>query len=42
MHKKEQEENNSTSDFALISAQRKTEEIDDSDKWYVDLDVNAK
>ncbi|XP_029341276.1 uncharacterized protein LOC115033221 [Acyrthosiphon pisum] len=34
--KKEQEENKSTSGLALIGALRKIEEIDDSDKWYVD------
>ncbi|KAL4084478.1 hypothetical protein QTP88_028302 [Uroleucon formosanum] len=34
--KKEQEEKESTSILALIGVQRKIEEIDDSDKWYVD------
>jgi hypothetical protein len=34
--KKEQEEKKSTSGLALIGVQRKIEEIDDSDKWYVD------
>ncbi|CAI6369917.1 unnamed protein product [Macrosiphum euphorbiae] len=34
--KKEQEEKKSTSGLELIGVQRKNEEIDDSDKWYVD------
>ncbi|KAL4091688.1 hypothetical protein QTP88_026340 [Uroleucon formosanum] len=38
--KKEQEEKKSTSGLALIGVQRKIEEIDDSDKWYVDSNAS--